>query len=103
MRAMRVVLAILVACLAVPGAAALAAPDPIDTSGALPDIEVKGSIAPTKAQRASARRLGEVAWNQFRHALLARRPRRRARHGGGRERRGGRARLARAQQGRSSS
>jgi hypothetical protein len=65
MRAMRVVLAVLVACLVAPGAAALAAPDPIDTSGALPDIEVKGSIAPTKSQRASARRLGEVAWNQF--------------------------------------
>jgi hypothetical protein len=65
MRATRVVLAVVVACLVVPGAAALAAPDPIDTSGALPDIEVKGSIAPTKAQRATARRLGEVAWNQF--------------------------------------
>ena len=65
MRAMRVVLAVLVACLVVPGAAALAAPDPIDTSSALPDIEVKGTIAPTKAQRARARRLGDVAWNQF--------------------------------------
>src|SRR4051794_15732344 len=65
MRATRVVLAILVACLVVPGAAALAAPDPIDTSGALPDIQVKGTIKPTKAQRASAHRLGDVAWNQF--------------------------------------
>src|SRR3954471_15188296 len=65
MRAMRVVLAVLVACLVVPGAAALAAPDPIDTSSALPDIEVKGTIAPTTAQRARARRLGDVAWNQF--------------------------------------
>ena len=55
MRAMRVVLAVFVACLVVPGAAALAAPDPIDTSSALPDIEVKGTIAPTKAQRADAR------------------------------------------------
>jgi hypothetical protein len=65
MRATRVVLAVLVACLVLPGAAALAAPDPIDTSGALPDIAVKGTIAPTKAQRASARRFGLTAWNQF--------------------------------------
>ena len=99
MRAMRVVLAVLVAALVLPGGAALAAPDPIDTTSALPDIEVKGSIAPTKAQRTSARRLGDVAWNQFgtpsslvnRDGALG--------HDRGRQRRRRRARLARAQQG----
>ena len=66
MRATRVVLAVLVACLVMPGAAAFAASDPIDTSEALPDIEAKGTIKPTKAQIADARRLAsQVAWNDF--------------------------------------
>ena len=101
MRAMRVVLAVLVAALMLPGGAALAAPDPIDTTSALPDIEVKGSIAPTKAQRTSARRAGVARGvERVRHAVLARRPRRRARGTvAGRQRRRRRAHLAGAQQG----
>ena len=65
----------------------------------LPDIEVKGTIAPTKAQRARARprRRG---LEPVRHAVIARRPRRHAR----RDRRGRQRRRAarawlRAQQG----
>src|SRR5262245_31707096 len=67
MRFKRVVLAGVVAGLvALPGGSALAAPDPIDTSQARPDIEVKGSIKPTKSQRSAADQLAsEVGWNQF--------------------------------------
>jgi hypothetical protein len=67
MRVKRVVLAAFVAgIVVVPGGSALAAPDPIDTSKALPDIEVRGTIKPTQAQRTDAKQLGsQVAWNQF--------------------------------------
>src|SRR4051794_3931283 len=65
-RITRVVLAVVVAGMVVPGGTALAAPDPIDTSRALPDIEVRGTIKPTKAQRADVTQLSAtVSWNHF--------------------------------------